>query len=139
MARDDKIIDWMKAEQMRAFRIAQDPRRYGLALKTIAIDSEIEYKTLLTYANGSAVMPITAYHKLVGVLPTELLSMLLPAGHVIVKAPEEIDHDAISEAIQDYLHAKERAHHPESEDGREIGPGEDAVLRAKAAVLRVVA
>jgi hypothetical protein len=34
------------------------------------------------------------------------------------------------------LNEKERAHHPESEAGREIGPNEDNVLRGKFASVR---
>lgn len=43
----------------------------------------------------------------------------------------EIDHDELAEKVADYLAEKNAAHHPESECGRDIGPGEQAGLTAK--------
>lgn len=43
----------------------------------------------------------------------------------------EIDHDELAEKVADYLAEKNAAHHPESEAGRDIGPGEHARLTAK--------
>lgn len=125
----------IKATQERIFRIAQ---RNGLTLKAISLDSEIPYNTLRNYAgnNGEpAEMPVSALAKLVGVIPDELLSLLLPSGRVIVQAPTEIDHDEIAPAMRDYLSAKDDAHHPDSENGRDIGPNECAGLRARLAVV----
>lgn len=121
----------IKATQERIFRIAQ---RQGLTLKAISLDAQIPYNTLRNYAghNGeTAEMPVSALGKLVGVIPDELLSLLLPEGRVIVQAPSEIDHDQVCEAMQDYLHEKHKAHHPDSECGPAIGPKEDNVLRGK--------
>lgn len=125
----------IKATQERIFRIAM---RNGLTLKAISLDSQIPYNTLRNYAghNGeTAEMPIGAVAKLVGVIPDELLSLLLPDGRVIVQAPDAIDHDEIAPAMRDYLSAKDDAHHPDSEAGRDIGPGEDAGLRLKLATV----
>jgi len=131
MAHDNAI----KATQERIFRIAQ---RGGLTLKAISLDANIPYNTLRSYAgsNGEvAEMPVSALGKLVGVIPDELLSLLLPDGRVIVQAPENIDHDALSEHLRAWLAEKDHAHHPASEAGREIGPGEDAALRGKFAMI----
>jgi hypothetical protein len=68
--------------------------------------------------------------------PLELLSLLFPQGLAIVRVPSGINHDEIAEAMHDFLQTKERAHHPESEAGREIGPNEDNVLRGKFARVR---
>ena len=127
-----------KDTQERIFRLAQ---RGGLTLKAISLDSGIPYSTLRSYAgnNGeTAEMPVSALSKLAGIVPDELLSLLLPDGRAIVQVPENIDLDEISAAMRDYIDAKERAHHPESEAGREIGPGEDATLRNKVVQLPIV-
>lgn len=137
MPLNPKIVDQMKDRQKRVFRIALDPARYGLTLKAIEMDSGLGYDSLRNYAAGETVMPITALDALVGVIPDELLSLLLPDGRLIVKAPEHLSHDDIAEAFVDYIRTKELAHRPESEAGREIGPGEDNVLRGKFARARV--
>jgi hypothetical protein len=64
-------------------------------------------------------------------LSLDLLSLLLPDGLRIVSVPEEIDHDEIATVLHDYLQTKERAHHPESPDGREISNCEHAALSNK--------
>lgn len=136
---NDKTILQMRDRQQRVFRIACDPTRYGLTLKLIAMDAGLGYDSVRDYAAGKATMPITALFALVGVIPDELLSLLLPEGRLIVQVPTEIDHDSACEAMRDYVDAKERAHHPESEAGREIGPGEDLTLRGKLSIVRAAA
>lgn len=133
---DDKQI--LLDRQQRAFRIACDPNRYGLSLKLIAMDSGLHYDSVRHYASGETALPLSAFIALMGVVPDELLSLLLPEGRAIVQVPAEIDHDEIEAAFLDYAAAKAAAHHPESECGREIGPGEDARLRAKVVHLPIV-
>ena len=123
------------ATQERIFRIAA---RKGLTLKAISLDAGIPYNTLRTYAGSgcaTAEMPVSALGKLVGVIPDELLSLLLPDGRVIVQAPESIDHDELSDYLRAWLAEKDHAHHPDSEAGREIGPNEDASLRGAFAMI----
>jgi hypothetical protein len=113
----------------------------GISLKAVSFDSGIPYPTLLSYfpAEGSrepAVMPCSALYCLVGAIPDDLLSLLLPDGRVIVQVPAEVDHDEAAGAMQDFLIAKAASHHPESEAGREIGPTEDRQLRAKLALVK---
>jgi hypothetical protein len=136
MPANPKIVDQMRDRQRRMFRIALDPGRYGLTVKMIAADSGIDDDSLRNYAAGKTTMPITAVDALIDVLPDELLSLLFSGDRVMVKAPEQLDHDDVAQALCDYLQTKERAHHPESEAGREIGPGEDNVLRGKFARVR---
>jgi len=135
MDRKSQILD----RQRRVFRIAQDPTRYGLTLKMIAADADLKPDSVRNYAAGETVMPLTALDALIGVLPDELLSLLLPAGRVIVRIPEGVDHDEIEAAARDFLAAKGAAHHPLSEDGRDIGEKEQALLDSKVAHLRAVA
>lgn len=115
--------------------------RRGYSLKAISFDSGIPYSTLLSYfpeqgGHLPALMPVSAQYALCGAIPDDVLSLLLPDGRLIVKAPERLDHDEIAELMHDYLTTKERAHHPASEEGREIGPGEDNILRGKFAKVR---
>jgi hypothetical protein len=131
---DESEIVGVIRQRQAAMRREMDRRQ--IAMKVVSQDSGISYSTLLTYFPADPLkqpvqIPGSAIFALTGHLPADILSLLLPTGHVIVKAPEVINHDEIAEAMHDFLQAKERAHHPESEDGREIGPNEDNVLRGK--------
>jgi hypothetical protein len=79
------------------------------------------------------IMSMAGFYRLISrkALPVELLSVMLPDGFRIVRVPEEVDHDEIATVLHDYLQTKERAHHPESPDGREISSCEDADLSGK--------
>lgn len=127
----------------RQLAIRREIDRRGIALKAVACDSGIGYGTLLTYfpAPGSrepACLPTSALYALAEgkALPLDLLSMLLPVGVAMVFVPEEVDHHEAAAAMQDFLSAKARAHHPDSPAGEAIAPCEDATLRAKLAVVR---
>lgn len=138
MADEISISHMMRERQLQLAHILS---KQGYSLKAISIDSGIKYSTLRSYFPGErdpvpAVMPVTALYQLIGCIPDELLSLLLPDGRSIVEVPEDIDHDEACRAMQDYLLAKSEAHHPESENGREIGPREDARLRGKLVPLR---
>jgi hypothetical protein len=136
MSRNPKIVEQMRDRQKRVFRIAMDPQRFGLTLKMIEADSGLGYDSLRNYASGDTIMPLTALDALVGVIPDELLSLLLSEDRAIVRVPEGIDHDAIAEWMVEYLAAKQEAHRPESPAGREIAPCEDNVLRGKFAKVK---
>jgi len=139
MPNNPNILEHMRDRQRRMFRIAMDPARYGLTLKAISIDSGLNYDSLRNYCSGDTIMPLTALDALIGVVPDELLSLLLPQGRQIIAAPDELDHDRLCELAQDYLREKAHAHHPESPNGRDISACEDVTLRGKAAVLKAVA
>jgi hypothetical protein len=131
MAHDNEVT----ATQERIFRIAM---RNGLTLKAMSLDSGLPYNTLRSYAGSgcaAAEMPVGALRRLVGIIPDELLSLLLPEGRQIVKAPECINHDELSDHLRDWLSHKDHAHHPDSPDGREISASEDAELRVKFACI----
>ena len=137
MSHDNNITQRQKQAQERVFRLAQ--RDHGLSLKAISLDSGLGYTTIQSYAKGEAVMSIAALFRLVGIVPDELLSLLLPDGRQIVSAPEEIDHDALCDLATDYVHAKSAAHRLDSEAGVHIGPNEGQALRCKATQMRAVA
>lgn len=134
MGLDSRIIQNVKSAQERVFRLAK--RDHGLTLKAIHLDSGVDYDSLCNYAKGDTQMPVGVLCALVGVIPDELLSLLLPDGRAIVSIPDNIDHDEISTACRAYIDAKEQAHHPESPAGRDIAPCEDATLRGKVVRIR---
>lgn len=130
-------------DRQRAIRREMDRR--GILLKQVQLDGGWDtVSTVSSYfpqpeSNAQpATMSIAALYKLLDTeaLPSDLLSLLLPPGFQIVRAPEEIDHDTVEELARSYLAEKGKAHHPDSEAGREIGPGEEDRLDGKA--LRLV-
>jgi hypothetical protein len=132
-------------ESQRAIR--REMERRGISLKQVQYDGG--WDTVSTVASyfplgdtaKPAIMSAAALRRLVHTkaLPLDLLSLMLPPGFQIVRAPEEIDHDDFETLCRDYLAAKGRAHHPDSEAGREIGPGEQDTLDGKVVQLRAAA
>lgn len=130
----------------RQSAIRRELDRRGIALKVVAMDAEISYSSITSYfpqAGGDrpAMIPMGVVYALAEAraIPDDLLSLLLPAGCMIVRAPEEIDHDEMERVARDYLAAKGAAHHPDSPDGREISDCEDRDLDQRAARLVAVA
>lgn len=125
----------------RQLAIRRELDRRGILLKTVALDAGMSYSTVQSYFPGErnavpATMSVAALYSLIGAIPADLLSLLLPAGHVIVQVPENVDYDDVSARCRDFIETKDRAHHPESEAGREIGPREQADLSGKVVRLR---
>ena len=125
-SRDANISERQKATQERIFRLAA--RDHGLTLKAISLDSGIGYTTIQSYANGGSVMSIASLFALVGVIPDELLSLLLPDGRVIACVPGNIDHDEIANWSETYSAKKLAAHRKDSECEEALGPNELADL-----------
>jgi hypothetical protein len=126
-------------EQRRVFRIATDPQRYGLTCKAIAIDACVDEKSLRNYAKGETEMPLSVLYRLCGVIPNELLSLLLPGEFVITQQLEDIDHNEFAAKAIDYLATKAAAHRPQSECGEKLGPNETADLDGRVVQMRGVA
>lgn len=135
MTTDPRIIHLVKEAQKRVFRIALDPMRYGLTLKSISMDAAVNYDSLRQYAAGETVMPITALYRLCGVLPAELLSLLFPEQYSMVES-QSADLDGMAASAVDYIGAYTEARHPESEAGPDIGPTEAAKLCTKVAQMK---
>ena len=133
---DDNIVLRQKRETARVFSLCQ---RDGIVLKAIAMDSGIGYTTIQSYARGEAVMSIASLFRLIGVIPDEYLSILLPEGRHIVAAPDDIDHDALCDLATDYVDTKMAAHKADSPDGVAISECENAALIGKATRLKVAA
>jgi hypothetical protein len=125
----------------RQLAIRRELDRRGIPLKVIAFDSDIPYATLCSYFPGGdrppAEMPTSAAFDLCGVLPDDLLNLLCPPGFAVVRVPSGVDYDEIAASCRDLIDTKDRAHHPDSEEGRELGPNERASLDGKVVKLRV--
>lgn len=128
----------------RQLAVRREMDRRGIAIKAVQFDGGWDHaSTVMSYfpnpegLKEPATMSVAALYRLLasGALPTDLLSLLLPDGFQIVKAPESVDHDEIAEVIQDFLRTKERAHHPDSPAGREISECEDQDLKVKFTVI----
>lgn len=125
----------------RQLAIRRELDRRGVLLKTVALDAGMSYSTVQSYFPGErdavpATMSVASLYKFIGAIPDDLLSLLLPAGHVIVQVPESVDYDAVSSLCRDFIDTKDKAHHPESEAGRDIGPTEHSELGGKVVRLR---
>lgn len=130
----------------RQSAIRRELDRRGIALKVVAMDAEISYSSITSYfpqpgGDRPAMIPMGVVYALAEsrAIPDDLLSLLLPAGCMIVRVPEDVDHDELETACRDYLAAKGRAHQVDSPAGREISACEDNVLDIHAARLRAVA
>lgn len=127
--------------RQRQCAIRRELDRRGIALKVVSFDSGIPYSSLLSYfpeqgGREPAVLPASALYCLFNAIPGDLLNLLLPEGWAVVRVPAGIDYDDISAKCRDFIDTKERAHHPESEAGRDIGPTEGETLASKVVRLR---
>ncbi|WP_310530693.1 hypothetical protein [Novosphingobium sp.] len=121
--------------------IRRELDRRGIHLKQVQFDSRIPYPTLLSYfpAEGGrepAMMPMSALYCLVGAIPDDLLSLLMPPGRLIIAAHESLDHDTLAALCLDYAMNHARARHPDSPGGVEITADEGDALELKAAKLQ---
>lgn len=124
----------------RQLAIRRELDRRGIPLKVVAFDSGIPLPTLYSYFPGGerlpAELPTSAVYNLCGVIPDDLLNLLCPEGFAVVRVPNGVDYDEIAARARDLCDVKDRAHHPESEAGRELGPNERAALDSKVVQLR---
>lgn len=138
---DDSTIVSVILERQAAIRRELDRRQ--IPMKVVAQDSGIQYATLLTYFPADNKkrphqIPGSAIYALAmgGAIPDELLSLLLPAGRIIVSVPEEIDHDTFAALVNDYQATKEEAHRVDSPAGRDLADCELEKLDSKVARIR---
>lgn len=128
----------------RQSAIRRELDRRGVSLKAVGFDAQVPYSTLLSYfpeegGREPAMMPVAVLFKLIGVIPNDLLSLLLPDGNIIVSVPEGVDHDEMEAGCLEFLATKHRAHHPDSPGGREIADCERKELNKRAARISLVA
>lgn len=121
----------------RQCAVRRELDRRHIALKVVSLDSGIPYSTLCSYfpvPGGEKIpaeLPTGALFCLCGHVPTDLLNLLLPEGFALVQVPNGVDYDAMAVKCREFLAAKDQAHHPLSEAGRDIGPHEADELSAQ--------
>jgi hypothetical protein len=137
------MVDATTIVRERQLAIRREMDRRGISLKAVSLDSGIPYATVVSYFPGERDRqpaaiggPALYCLALSGALPLDLLSLVMPDGFQIVRLPEEIDHDEFEALCRDYADTKAKAHRPDSEAGREIGPNEKALLDGKVVALR---
>jgi hypothetical protein len=127
----------------RVIREQLDTR--GIALKVVSAKAGIPYTTLCTYFPGNergafkrepVQLPAGALYNLCGAIPDDLLNLLMPEGYAVVRVPAGLDYDDMAQGCRAFLETKDKAHHPESEAGRDIGPTEHSHLSSKVVQLR---
>lgn len=127
--------------KQRQLAIRRQLDQRGIALKVIAMDSGLSYSTLASYFPADkdadpAQMPTGVLYDLCGHIPDDLLSLMLPVGRQIVRLPDDLDHDALSDLAADYLSTKAAAHKADSPAGVAISDCERDVLDRKVVALR---
>ena len=136
------MLDANMIVRERQLAIRREMERRGISLKAVSLDSGIPYQTIVSYFPGErdkvpATLSGSALFQLCQskALPLDLLSLVLPGGFQIVRAPEDIDHDEICDWAESYVAAKTKAHRVDSPMGPEIAPCEKAVLDGKVSAL----
>lgn len=134
----DKIV----RERQKFLRREIDRR--GIPIKAIQLDGGWDHhSTVLSYfpadrEKDPAIMSLAALHRLFDALPLDLLSLLLPDGHAIVKIPDGADYDEYERHCRTFLSIKGEAHHPDSPAGRELSHCEEDLLDRAVVPLRAV-
>jgi hypothetical protein len=137
------MADNVRIVRERQIAIRREMQRRGIPLKQVEFDSGLPHASVASYfpADGErdpANMPISALFSLIAgkALPLDLLSLLLPEGVLLIATPDDADHDAVCEAMHQYLADKAHAHRPDSPAGPAIAPCEDVALRSRLAAVR---
>ncbi|MDR2858432.1 MAG: hypothetical protein LBV50_11385 [Novosphingobium sp.] len=116
--------------------IRREMDRRGIAIKAVQFDGGWDTpSTVLSWFPADAqrtpaTLSVAGLYRLLAhdALPAELLSLLLPAGFVIARVPEDVNHDEIAAAVLAWLDDKNRANRPDSPAGTEIAASEDREL-----------
>lgn len=152
MANGDRIAAQTVETQRRIGRLAA--RDHGLTIKQISMDSGIPYNTARSYFSQAkdfplSELPISAFVKLCGVIPDELLSQLLAPGDRHIEPDEEdedTEFDDLAERASEVERTVRKARRPDSPGGTEIIAVEEQEIRQvsrglgrKEARLRIVA
>jgi transcriptional regulator with XRE-family HTH domain len=139
MALDCGFTHRLKTAQQEMFRLAK--AKYGFTQEAIHHASGIDRSSVGQYARGETAMSGPAIMAVAAIddFPAELLSLLFQGTQRVVcdeKQTLGLDYDQVSHACRDFIAAKDDAHHPQSECGRDIGPRENATLGCKVIELK---
>lgn len=139
MSPDDATLAFIRDTQIKLFDDARHDLQ--LSLPKIAAQAKLPLTTVNAWAQGRNVLSLWGVKKLLrveGLAP--LLSRLFePEEYALIGLASGVDHDEFAAHCRAFISEKDAAHHPESEDGREIGPNEDMRLRVCRTQLKAVA
>ena len=124
-------------DALQTIRHELDKRR--IPHKVSAAKAGVCVSTWLSWfpADGTPQIPSLAFLPgLARALPGDLLSLLVPDGFHIVPDPRGVDYDDFSAGCRRFVDLKEASHHPQSENGRDIGPNEATALTGQVVALR---
>lgn len=135
MSADDTTSAYIIDTQIAIFDDAR--LELQLTIAEIARQARLGKPTVDAWAQGRNGLTLWGLKKLLRVkgLAPYLSRLFEPEEFALVGYTIGTDHDDLAEKVRDWLAEKDHAHHPESEAGREIGPGEDSRLRSKFAVI----
>lgn len=131
MSSDDTTMAYILDTQIEIFEAARHDLQ--LPLTVIAEKAKLPLTTINAWAQGRNALSLWGVKKLLRVKElTPLLSRLFePEEHILLGLPADFDPERAAVDFQEFLIEKGKAHHPASECGPAIGPGEHNVLRGK--------
>ncbi|WP_147270767.1 helix-turn-helix domain-containing protein [Alteripontixanthobacter maritimus] len=125
----------MKTVQQDMFRLAANR---GATQKMIAAKTGLSSSVIGQYARGESAMSGPSLFKMIGVIPDDLLSLLLPDGMFFVRAGGDLDHDTLATHCIEYAAEYAAARNPASPDGVDIAECESERLTACGSKLKAV-
>lgn len=138
MSADDTISAFIIDTQIAIF----DDARHDLQLSVaeIARQAKLPVPTVNAWAQGRNGLSLWGVKKLLRIkkLAPLLSRLFAPEDYALVGVTAGIDLDKLADDFADFLRTKNDFHHPESEAGRDIGPGEQAALNSKVVQLPIV-
>jgi len=139
MSADDPIVSFIVDTQIKIFDDAR--HELQLTIPAIAERAKLPVPTVNAWAQGRNTLSLWGVKKLLRVkeLAPFLSRLFAPEEYALIGVMAGIDYDEVSAACRDFIDAKEKAHHPDSECGRDIGPTENKVLSSKVVRLRPAA
>lgn len=131
MSADDTVSAYILDTQIQLFEDARHDLQ--LSIVEIARQAKLPVQTVNAWAQGRNALSLWGVKKLLRVekLAPLLSRLFMPEGCALVVIPAGIDLDSLADEFADFLKTKNDFHHPDSECGRDLGPGEQALLNAK--------
>lgn len=131
MSSDDTTAAYILDTQIEIFEAVR--HELQLPLTELAKRTGLPVATINAWAQGRNTLSLWGVKKLLRVkeLAPLLSRLFAPEEHVLLSLPAEFDPERAAEDFQDFLIEKSKAHHPESECGPAVGPGERKVLHVK--------
>ena len=137
MPSEDTTLAYIVDTQIAIFDDAR--HELQLSIPAIAERAKLPVGTVNAWAQGRNTLSLWGLKKLLRVkeLAPLLSRLFTPEEYALVGYPIGLDLDELAADFQEFLVEKGKCHHPESEAGPAIGPGEKARLTAHAAKVQL--